>query len=121
MRKIFALLSVAAMAVSIVPTSVFAQSAESLAKIQALAHELKLTPQQEVKLLPILKEEAPKLEAIKNNPSMPGMQKMRELRAIHSQTAPEVQKILTPAQYQQLQAIREKSIQQAIARKRAGS
>ena len=86
----------------------------------ALAQQLKLTPQQDVEVLPILKAEAPKVEAIKNNPSLSGMQKMRQLHAIHSENAPQLQKILTPAQYQQLQAIREADIKKAIAAKRAG-
>ena len=71
-------------------------------------------------MLPILKEEGPKIEAIKNNPSLPPMQKMKQLRAIHNESAPKLQKILSPAQYQQLQAIRQQEIQQAIAKKRAG-
>jgi hypothetical protein len=47
------------------------------------------------------------------------MQKMKQLRAIHNESAPQLQKILSPAQYQQLQAIRQQEIQQAIAKKRA--
>ena len=46
--------------------------------------------------MPILKAEAPKFEAIKNDPSMSGMQKMEALHAIHSENAPQLQKILTP-------------------------
>jgi len=85
-----------------------------------LAQQLKLTPQQEVEVLPILKTEAPKFEAIKNDPSMSGMQKMEALHAIHSENAPQLQKILTPAQYQQLQAIREADIKKAVEAKRGG-
>jgi len=85
-----------------------------------LSQQLKLTPQQKMQMLPILKEEGPKLEAVKNDASLSGMQKMRQLRAIHNETAPQLQKILSPAQYQQLQAIRQQEIQQAIAKKRAG-
>ena len=96
------------------------QTADPAAKLQALSQQLKLTPQQKVEMLPILKEEGPKIEAIKNNASLPPMQKMKQLRAIHSETAPRLQKILSPAQYQQLQAIRQQEIQQAIAKKRAG-
>jgi len=96
------------------------QAADPAAKLQALSQQLKLTPQQKMQMLPILKQEGPKLEAIKNNPSLPPMQKMRQLRAIHNESAPQLQKILSPAQYQQLQAIRQQEIQQAIAKKRAG-
>jgi hypothetical protein len=97
-----------------------AQTTDPAAKLQALSQQLKLTPQQKMQMLPILKQEGPKIEAIKNNPSLPPMQKMKQLRAIHNESAPQLQKILSPAQYQQLQAIRQQEIQQAIARKRAG-
>src|SRR5207245_7665726 len=96
------------------------QSPQAEEKAIALAQQLKLTPQQEVEVLPILKAEAPKFEAIKNDSSMSGMEKMKALRAIHSENAPELQKILSPAQYQQLQAIREADIKKAMAAKRAG-
>jgi hypothetical protein len=48
------------------------------------------------------------------------MQKMKQLHAIHEETAPELQKILSPAQYQKLQAIRQEEIKQAIQNKRGG-
>jgi hypothetical protein len=95
------------------------QTTDPAAKLQALSQQLKLTPQQKIQMLPILKEEGPKVEAIKNNPSLPPMQKMRQLRAIHNESAPQLQKILSPAQYQQLQAIRQQDIKKAIAKKRA--
>ena len=96
------------------------QNEEKMAKVQAVAQQLQLTPEQKVKVLPILEQEAPKLEAIKNNGSLSGMQKIKQIRAIHAETAPELQKILSPAQYQKLQAIREQRMQEAIAKKRAG-
>jgi Spy/CpxP family protein refolding chaperone len=97
-----------------------AQTAQGIENAEKVAQELKLTPQQEAKVLPILKQEAPKIEEIKNNQSLSGIQKMRQLRAIHSETAPELQKILSPEQYQKLQAIREERIKDAMAKKRAG-
>ena len=96
------------------------QTDDKMAKVHALAQQLQLTPDQKVKVLPILEQEAPKLEAIKNNSSLSGMEKMKQLRAIHAETAPELQRILSPAQYQKLQAIREERIKEAIAKKRAG-
>ena len=122
MRKPFTLLTsaICLYAFLILAPAAPGQAADPAAKLQALSQQLKLTPQQKMQLLPILKEEAPKFEAIKNNPSLSGMQKMRQLRAIHSESAPQLQKILSPAQYQQLQAIREQDIKKAIAKKRAG-
>jgi len=122
MRKLFTLLTSVAclLAFLILAPTAPAQKPDAEAKVIALAQQLKLTPQQEVEVLPILKAEAPKFEAIKNDPSLSGMQKMKQLHAIHSENAPELQKILSPAQYQQLQAIREQDIKKAIAAKRAG-
>ncbi|PYL34886.1 MAG: hypothetical protein DMF38_06880 [Verrucomicrobia bacterium] len=122
MKKLFTLLpsALCVLAFLILAPATPGQSPEAEKKVIALAQQLKLTPQQEVEVLPILKAEAPKFEAIKNDPSLSGMQKMKQLHAIHSESAPELQKILSPAQYQQLQAIREQDIKKAIAAKRAG-
>jgi hypothetical protein len=122
MRKPFTLLTSAACLVAFLTLAPAApgQSTDPAAKMQALSQQLKLTPQQKMQMLPILKEEGPKIEAIKNNPSLPPMQKMKQLHAIHAENAPQLQKILSPAQYQQLQTIREQDIRKAIARKRAG-
>jgi len=122
MKKPFTLLpsALCVLALLILALTALGQNPEAEKKVIALAQQLKLTPQQEVEVLPILKAEAPKFEAIKNDPSLSGMQKMKELHAIHSENAPQLQKILSPAQYQQLQAIREADIKKAIAGKRAG-
>ena len=122
MKKPFTLLpsALCVLALLILALTALGQNPEAEKKVIALAQQLKLTPQQEVEVLPILKAEAPKFDAIKNDPSLSGMQKMKQLHAIHSENAPELQKILSPAQYQQLQAIREADIKKAIAAKRAG-
>ena len=121
MTKSFTLLTSAAclLAFLLLAPTAPAQNPAAEEKAIAVAQQLKLTPQQEVEVLPILKAEAPKFEAIKNDPSLSGMQKMKQLHAIHSENAPQLQKILTPAQYQQLQAIREADIKKAVAGKRA--
>jgi len=122
MKKPFTLLTSAACLIGfliLAPTAP-AQNPAAEEKVIGLGQQLKLTPQQEVEVLPILKEEAPKFEAIKNDPSLSGMQKMKQLHALHSENAPQWQRILTPAPYQQLQAIREQDIKKAIAKKRGG-
>jgi hypothetical protein len=96
------------------------QDPDAAAKLQDLSQQLKLTPDQKVKLLPILQAEGPKLQAIKSNTSLSGFQKLRQLQAIHNETAPALQKILSPEQYQQLQTIRQADIKKAMAAKRAG-
>ena len=83
-------------------------------KVEQVAKQLKLTPDQEVKLLPILRAEAPKVQAIKANTSLSGIQKMEQLKAVHEQTDPQVKSILTPDQYETLKGIRRQEIEQAI-------
>jgi hypothetical protein len=82
--------------------------AQKLNKLEALSKQLNLTPEQKVKLFPILKAEAPK-----------GIQKLQQIRALHEKTNPQVQAILNPQQYQQLQEIRKQEIETMIQQKRA--
>jgi hypothetical protein len=116
---LFAVMMCICAAITFAPR-VLAQDGGAMAKLEKLSTELQLTPQQKGELLPILKEEGPKLEAIKKNTSMSKLEKARELRAIHNQTAPQMQKILSPAQYQKLQAIREEEVRSAIEKGHEG-
>ena len=84
------------------------------AKVQAIAQQLDLTPQQKIKILPILTDEAPKVEAIKNDNSLSKVQKIQQLRAIHQQTDPQMKSILSEEQYKKLQAIRQQAIKDAV-------
>ena len=84
------------------------------AKVQAISQQLNLTPEQKAKVLPILADEAPKVQAIKNDNSLSRMQKMQQIRAIHHQTDPQMKAILSPEQYQKLQAIHQQAIKDAI-------
>jgi|SRR6266540_827476 len=98
-----------------IPTS---SAQNQAAKLQAISQQLNLTPQQKAKILPILADEAPKVEGIKNNSSLSGFQKMQQIRAIHQQTDPQMKAILSPAQYQKLQAIRQQAIREAMEKRR---
>ena len=80
-------------------------------KLQSLSQVLGLSAQQKSQLLPILKAEAPKLEALKSDPSK--RDKRKEMKAIHEQADPQVKAILTPTQYQQWKAIRKQEIDKA--------
>ena len=91
----------------------FAQKAGAMSKAQAIAQQLNLTPQQKEKVLPILIDEAPKVQAIKNDNSLSRMQKMQQLRAIHQKSDPQMKAILSPQQYQKLQQIRLQTIREA--------
>jgi hypothetical protein len=101
---IFALLS---------PVSFAQQKGAAMAKAQAVAQQLNLTPQQKEKILPILAAEVPKVQAIKNDNSLSQIQKIEQLRAIHQQTDPQMKAILSPEQYQKLQAIRQQTVRDA--------
>ena len=94
-----------------------AGTAEKAQKLAALAKQLNLTPQQEQQLMPILKADAPKIEAIKNNPSLGPLQKMEQLKAVHAQSDPQIKQILNPQQYQQLQEIRQQEIHAAMEKR----
>jgi Spy/CpxP family protein refolding chaperone len=101
-----------AMFALLAPTS-FAQKGGAMSKAQAIAQQLNLTPQQKEKILPILVDEAPKVNAIKNDNSLSRMQKMQQVRAIHRQTDPQMKAILSPEQYQKLKEIRLQALHDA--------
>jgi hypothetical protein len=119
MRKTFTVLLFVACfctALTLVPFA-FAQSGDPAAKLEALSHELELTPKQKLEILPVLKVEVPKMEAIKNNSSLTRMQKIEKLRAVHRESAPQMQRILSPAQYEKLQKIRHEEIEHAVEKR----
>lgn len=87
---------------------------EIAAKLEKISAALQLTPQQKQQLLPILQEEAPKIQAIKSNTSLGPLQKAMQLRQIGEATDAEVQPILTPEQYQKWQQMRTQEREQMI-------
>jgi hypothetical protein len=91
----------------------YAQKSGGMSKVEAISQQLDLTPQQKLKILPILREEAPKVEAIKNDNSLSRVQKVQRLRAIHQQTDPQMKAILSQEQYQKLKTIRQQTIREA--------
>ena len=97
----------------LLPPTSHAQKAGGMSKIEAISQQLGLTPQQKIKILPILRDEMPKVEAIKNDNSLSKIQKVQQIRAIHQKTDPQMKAILTPEQYQKLQAIRQQAIREA--------
>lgn len=95
-----------------VPTAKSQQPGAAAQKLQNLSQVLSLSPQQKSQLAPILEAEAPKLQAIKDNPSLSGKEKMKQLKSVHDQTDPLVKSILNPTQYKQWQTIRKDEIEQ---------
>jgi hypothetical protein len=81
-------------------------------KLQKLSQVLNLSPAQKSQLEPILEAEAPKVKAIKDNPSLSGREKMKQLKAVHEQADPQVKAILNPTQYKQWEDIRKDEMEE---------
>ena len=105
---------------AVLPSSSFAQKGGAMAKAQAVAQQLNLTPQQKEKVLPILIAEGPKVQAIKNDNSLSKIQKIQQVKAIHQQTDPQMKAILSPEQYKKLQEIRQQAIRDAVQTRLGG-
>lgn len=88
--------------------------AEIAAKLEKISTALQLSAAQKQQMLPILKEEAPKIQAIKSNTSLGPMQKAMQLRQIGEATDAKVQPILSPEQYQKWQQMRAQEREQMM-------
>jgi periplasmic protein CpxP/Spy len=87
---------------------------EMKAKLEKISAALQLTPAQKQQIKPILMEEAPKLQTLKADTSMPPMQKAMKMRQIREATDAKVQPILTPEQNQKWQQMRAEERQQMM-------
>ena len=76
-------------------------------RLVVVATQLRLTPMQERRVVPILRAEALKLQRIKNDQSLSNSQKLRRLRAVQNRSNRNLRVILTRSQFQQLQAHRQ--------------
>lgn len=83
-------------------------------KLEKMSAALQLTPQQKQQIRPILMEEAPQLKALKNDTSLPPMQKAMKMRQIGEATDAKLQPILTPQQYEKWQQMRTQERQQMM-------
>jgi periplasmic protein CpxP/Spy len=113
MKKNLNLISTAlcfGMLITLVATS---NAQKAAAKVEAIPQQLSLTPEQKIKILPILRDEVPKVQAIRNDNSLSKLQKIQQIKAIHQQTDPQMKAILSPEQYQKLQGIRQQAIREA--------
>jgi len=68
------------------------------AKLEKMSKALQLTPAQQEQIKPILMEEAPKLQELKTDTSMPQAQKMMQMKQIREATDTKLQPILTPTE-----------------------
>jgi uncharacterized protein DUF3604 len=77
------------------------------AMIDQFSVELGLTEQQKQQIVPILKEAAPQLEALKKNTSLKPLQKIERLRQIAGSLDGKITPLLNPEQQQKFEAIRD--------------
>ncbi len=87
---------------------------EIVAKLEKIAATLQLTPKQEMQMLPILKEEALQLKALKENASLGPLEKLMQLKQISSASDAKIMPLLDPVQQQKWQAIRQEERQQML-------
>ena len=72
------------------------------------ATELGLTEQQKQQIIPIVKEEIPKLQALKKDASVSAEDKVRQLRDIAAAVDAKITPLLNPEQQQKYQAVRDR-------------
>jgi hypothetical protein len=93
---------------------------EAMQKLEKMAAQLQLTPQQKKQMLPIMIDEAQKMKAIKSNTSLGPLEKMMQMKQLGTDMDNKVKPILSPTQYQQFEQIREQERQQMIEKMRSG-
>ncbi len=84
-------------------------------RLMALAKQLNLTSKQAKRLYPIMQAQEPQLRAIRNDSSLSRVEKLHRFHAVQDASNAQVKAILTPAQFRQLQAIRQRRRAQLLA------
>jgi Protein of unknown function (DUF3604) len=84
------------------------------AMIDQFSVELGLTEQQKQQIVPILKEAAPQLEALKKNTSLKPLQKIEQLRQIAGSLDGKITPLLNAEQQQKFEAIRDEHRRELI-------
>jgi hypothetical protein len=84
------------------------------AMINQFSIELGLTEQQKQQIVPILKQAAPQLKALKENTALKPLQKIEQLKQIADSVDEKVSPLLNPEQQQKFQAIRDEHRRQLI-------
>jgi hypothetical protein len=82
--------------------------------INQFSIELGLTQQQRQQIVPILKQAAPQLEALKKNTSLKPLQKIEQLKQIADSVDSKLTPLLNPDQQQKFQAIRDEHRRELI-------
>ena len=87
---------------------------EIVAKLENIAAELQLSPQQKKQMLPILMAEAAQLKAVKENASLGPLDKLMQVKQIAGACDARIMPILDPVQQQKWQAMRQEARQQML-------
>jgi Spy/CpxP family protein refolding chaperone len=82
-----------------------ARAAAAKDRLQQMAEELNLTPEQKEKVKPILQEEAQKLRALRQDASLSPEQKREKARELRQELVNKLKPILTPEQLEKWQRL----------------
>ena len=103
-----------------IPGSVPAPGTAGWSQYQScLQQNLSVSPKQSAQIAPILAVEGPKVIAIRNNNSLSDAQKIQEVKLLQKQSDPQLQAILSSAQYNKLKSVRYQVVRW-ITQKRLG-
>jgi hypothetical protein len=75
-------------------------------KAQKISQALNLSPQQQSQVTPILENEEPKVQDIKNDTNLSSDQKQAKIKKVYEETDKLVKPILTPVQWKQWEQYR---------------
>lgn len=91
-----------------------AKQAGSLGDISSLVQTLHLSPEQVQKVLPILQQELPKLQAIKGSSTLSDQQKVSQAKTVQKQSDSKLKGMLSPQQFLSLKNFRSQQLQQLV-------
>jgi hypothetical protein len=84
--------------------------AQAADKAQKISQALNLSPQQQSQLTPILQNEEPKVQNIKNDTNLSADEKKERIKKVYEKTDKLVKPILTPVQWNQWEQYRKNEL-----------
>lgn len=91
-----------------------AQGLGGISSLSALTQKLHLSPQQIEQVLPILRGESPKLQAIQSTAGLSNTQKLDQTTAVQKQSDSKLKTMLSADQFKSLQGFRSLQKQQIV-------
>jgi hypothetical protein len=92
------------------PQTVTGSQAQAVDKAQKIAQALNLSPQQQSQLTPILENEEPKVQNIKNDTNLSSDERQERIKKVYEKTDKLVKPILTPVQWKQWEQYRKNEL-----------